>query len=195
MLEPSLHDRKVSIFERCLVEIVGSRFMSFPAVIPSYKFPSLDDALSFQSSLRGKYLRGSFDANTISSLLGEIASDQTIKVWSDFDDEQRSLTFYQHKAEHKDALVGYRDFPIDWFESATRRRTENDRVVRIKFHFAEKKKGRISSWATSVSSSVSKFSRRFSGSSTGPIAATETPVLQRRPTTMTFTIITKLTNY
>jgi hypothetical protein len=175
-VELSCYDRKVSTFESCSVEIFGDSLKEFQGAIPIYQFPSLHDAMSFQSSLRGKYLRKSFHANYISSKLGKIAFRETIKIWSDFDDKRRYLTFYQDMAEHKDDVKGHRDFPIDWFEPDLFRRTDSDKVVRINFLFTTEKKRRLSSWSITALNPI----RRFSVSSTRSEAAAESSMSQGR---------------
>jgi hypothetical protein len=157
------------------VKVFGDGFKQFQGAIPIYKFPSPHDAMSFQSSLRGKYLRKSFHANFISSKLGKIAYRETIKIWSDIDEKRRYLTFY-YMAEDKDDVKGQGDFPIDWFDPDPFRRTDSDKVVHIKFLLTAEKKRRMSSWS---STAISKI-RRFSGSSTGSEAAAENSMSQGR---------------
>lgn len=148
------------------METFGSHQFSKQGMYPLYKFPSLDDASSFQSSLRGKYLRHTFDTGSISSSRGEIAFDQPLKTWSDFDDGQMYITFLQHKLPP----LGNREFPLDWFKSKVQDVEGKVNAVQIKFHFTPRKKSRVSTWknsirrASTMSLSTIAF-RKHSGSS------------------------------
>lgn len=194
-MDPVFHEREVSLFEPCLVEIFDSQVTPLPEVIPLYKFSSKHDASSYQSILRGKYLRHTFDINSITSAQGEIAFKRTLKLWSDFDDGQRFLTFNQHKG----APMGHRDFPLGWFEPTLYeyRGKGKDSVVRIQFRFAPRKRSLVSSWSSSVinlSRRASGTFRRRSSSSTGPVTPSETNVLEGRPN-KDLTDITRLTGF
>lgn len=182
------------MFESCLVELVGSKVCSVPNVIPLYIFPSLQDASSFQSSIRGKYLRHTFDTLSISSIRGEIAFEQTIKLWTDFDDGQTFLSFYQHKS----SPLGHRDFPLHWFEADPYRIAGKDTTVHLKFHFVARRISRLSSWKGSFASLTRRASmtlRRSSGSFNTTVSPTGTFILQRKLFFPTPKIITTLTSH
>ena len=104
---------------------------------PHYTFTTSEDYSDFQSSIRDKKLLRSFEVDKISSRVssdsGE-ASDQHLKLWRNFDNQQHSLTFFANNSTRSEGPC-HREFPVAWFRHLTE--TGSDGHIRIEFQVQE----------------------------------------------------------
>jgi hypothetical protein len=110
----------VSLVEPSDVDAVGSLNQPFPRVTPRYYFQDASDMLGFQSVLRGKHILHTLSVNRIESERGTEARAQHLKLWSDHDSGQVSVSFYGHEMEPKNHF----EFPIVSFEQTVQYPTE-----------------------------------------------------------------------
>lgn len=85
------------------------------AAVPKYIFAKHADFEDFQSELRGKRLKATFEVRKIwsaaSTRLGE-ATDQHLKLWQDYNTKECSVTFYASAIKEP----RHREFPLAMFE-------------------------------------------------------------------------------
>jgi hypothetical protein len=87
--------------------------------------------LAFQCALRGKLIRHTFDIDSIRSKRGKVeTSHQHLKMWSDFSDENYTLSFYVKKENEPGTHL---EFPVECFEPKPAPRQDNPEFVRVYF--------------------------------------------------------------
>jgi hypothetical protein len=86
--------------------------------------------LAFQCALRDKPIRHTFDVDSISSKRGLETSHQHLKLWSDFDDKNHTLSFYIKKENEPGT---YLEFPVESFEPNPIPHPKKPEFVRIYF--------------------------------------------------------------
>jgi hypothetical protein len=100
-LKPLRFESEVSIHESqiCEVSMIDKEqdLVERKILIPLYNFTTSPDALAFQTTLKEKYLRHTFQMDKISSDRGGEALHQPLKLWMDPDDKSYSVTFLQHR--------------------------------------------------------------------------------------------------
>jgi hypothetical protein len=102
---------------------------SYNSLKSLYNFPLPLYALDFQSAFREKHLLQTFHVDTIRSKRGYEASDLHLKLWSDFDGENESISFLQHKMEPNEWL----DFPINVFTSQLGSHEKGKNSIEMRF--------------------------------------------------------------
>jgi hypothetical protein len=87
--------------------------------------------LTFQCTLRDKLIRHTFDVDSIHSKCGKIeTSHQHLKMWSDFSDENYTLSFYAKKENEPGTHL---EFPVECFEPKPVLRQDNPKFIRVYF--------------------------------------------------------------
>ncbi|KAJ5675776.1 hypothetical protein N7462_008673 [Penicillium macrosclerotiorum] len=85
---------EIRLFEACIIDQSdGSVTWRYEGRKPAYRFNSLSDAFAFECALRGKILLHTFQVEEISSERGLEGTAQPVKLWCDFDDRNRALSF------------------------------------------------------------------------------------------------------
>jgi hypothetical protein len=95
--------------------------------------------LAFQCALRGRLIRHTFDVDLIESIRskrGKVeTSYQHLKMWSDFSDENYTLSFYVKK---KNEPGTHLEFPVECFEPEPAPRQDKPEFVRMYFRLPPK---------------------------------------------------------
>ena len=110
--EVSFHESQV-----CDVSIIDKdqNLVQRQPLIPLYNFTTSLYASSFQTTLKEKYLRHTFQMDKISSDRGVEALHQPLKLWMDPDSKSYSITFLQHRHQQLEP-VGHFEFSLADFE-------------------------------------------------------------------------------
>lgn len=95
-----------------------------------YNFPQKSDMLAFQCALRGKLIRHVFDVDSVESKRGLETAHQHLKIWSDFNNENYTLSFYVKKER---APGTYLELPVECFLPRPVPNHNNPQLVRIYF--------------------------------------------------------------
>jgi hypothetical protein len=157
-VDHSTHDTEVSIEEECCVQITGSTTCTVEKARPLYNFPLHPDMLAFQCALRGKLIRHTFEVDSIRSKCGKVeTSHQHLKMWSDFSDENYTLSFYVKKGKEPGTHL---EFPVECFEPRPAPRQDNPELVRMYFRLPPKPPKL--SRTPKITSPQSSFRRKFS---------------------------------
>lgn len=94
------------------MQITGSKSYSNSKAPAMYNFPQKSDMFAFQCALRGKLIRHAFDVDSIESTRGLETTHQHLKIWSDYNNENFTLSFYvKRKTSHE----SYLEFPLECF--------------------------------------------------------------------------------
>ncbi|KAJ6093413.1 hypothetical protein N7486_008702 [Penicillium sp. IBT 16267x] len=84
---------EIRLYEPCIVdEIDGALTRRYEGRKPSYRFDSPAVGIAFQSALRGKVLRKTFQVEEITSGRGLEGTAQPLKLWSDVDNKNPTLS-------------------------------------------------------------------------------------------------------
>jgi hypothetical protein len=94
--------------------------------------------LAFQSALRDKLIRHTFDVDSIRSKHRLETSHEHLKLWSDFSDKNDTISFYVKKENEPGAHL---EFPMGCFEPTAFPRQDNPEYVRIYFRLRPKPSG------------------------------------------------------
>ncbi|KAJ5820318.1 hypothetical protein N7474_005909 [Penicillium riverlandense] len=150
---------EIRLFEPCVVdESDGAVTWRYEGRKPSYQFDSSSDAVAFQCALRGKILKHTFQVEKINSGRGTEGSAQPLKLWSDFYNQNWSLSFL---VEHNKPFY-HTDVPLGMLSSSIYA-SESSNKVRVEFSSHRKKRARSSMSDPSII-------RRFSGIFRAPVA-------------------------
>lgn len=91
---------QIRLYEACNVEEVdGAELWRHKGRKPSYGFESKFDAIAFQCALRGKILMHTFQVEDITSERGSESTAQPLKLWSDLDGRNQSISFLVQKSK------------------------------------------------------------------------------------------------
>ncbi|OOQ85830.1 hypothetical protein PEBR_24007 [Penicillium brasilianum] len=91
---------QIRLYDACNVEEVdGAELWRHKGRKPSYSFDSKFDAIAFQCALRGKVLMHTFQVEDITSERGSESTAQPLKLWSDLDGRNQSISFLVQKSK------------------------------------------------------------------------------------------------
>lgn len=149
------HTSDIRLFEPCVVdESDGAVTWRYEGRKPSYQFDSSSDAVAFQCALRGKILRRTFQVEKINSGRGIEGTAQPLKLWSDFYNQNWSLSFLVEHSKpyyHTDISLGMLSSSIYASESSNK--------IRVEFSSHRKKRARSSMSDPSIIRRLSDFFR------------------------------------
>lgn len=94
--------------------------------------------LAFQSALRDKLIRHTFDVDSIHSRHCLETSHDHLKLWSDFSDKNDTISFYVKKENEPGKHL---EFPLGCFEPTPVPRQDNPEFARIYFRLRPKPSG------------------------------------------------------
>ena len=134
--EPLRSSTEVSLYEKCVVQVLSDGVaVEHRDIRPRYRFQSAADASTFQSALRGKYLWATFQVETIRSKRGREALVQHLKLWTDFNGRDGSISFLRHMTEWEKCHL---EFPVTDFVHPFSVHDHDKRSIRMEFNRAAK---------------------------------------------------------
>jgi hypothetical protein len=86
--------------------------------------------LAFQSALRGKLIRHTFDVDSIRSKRGLETTHQHLKLWSDFSGYNYTVSFY---VKTENTPGAHLEFPVECFEPQPSLNLDDPKSVRVYF--------------------------------------------------------------
>lgn len=146
---------EIRLFEPCIVdEGDGAVTWRYKGRKPSYKFGSNDAAIAFQCALRGKILVHTFQVEDITSGRGSESTAQPLKLWSDLDGRNMSISFLVQQSKPYYHI----DVPLRLLENSIHT-SESAKKVRVDFASQRTKGGRNSIHRTGLLRRFSDFLR------------------------------------
>jgi hypothetical protein len=131
---------EVRLFEACNVdEFDGTETWRHKERKPSYRFDYDDDAIAFQCALRGKALLHTFQVEEITSGRGSEGTAQPLKLWSDLDGRNKSISFLVQQSKPYYHI----DVPLRLFGNSIHT-SDSGKKVRVELISRKTKKGRNS---------------------------------------------------
>lgn len=131
---------EVRLFEACNVdEFDGTETWRHKERKPSYRFDYDDDAIAFQCALRGKALLHTFQVEEITSGRGSEGTAQPLKLWSDLDGRNKSISFLVQQSKPYYHI----DVPLRLFGNSIHT-SDSGKKVRVELISRRIKKGRNS---------------------------------------------------
>lgn len=131
---------EIRLFEACNIEeLDGAETWRHKARKPSYRFGYEVDAIAFQCALRGKALLHTFQVEEITSGRGSEGTAQPLKLWSDLDGRNKSISFLVQQSKPYYHI----DIPLRLFGNSIHT-SDSGRKVRVELVSRKTKKGRNS---------------------------------------------------
>lgn len=137
---------QIRLYEACNVEEVdGAELWRHKGRKPSYNFASESDGIAFQCALRGKVLMHTFHVEDITSERGSESTAQPLKLWSDLDGRNKSISFLVQKSKPYYHI----DVPLLLLNNSIHT-SEAGRKIRVDFTSQKPRKGRNSTSKTGL---------------------------------------------
>lgn len=153
------------------MQLTGREVFSGQQALVTYRFPLTSDMFAFQSAIRGRLIRHVFDVEFIKSNRGTETTHQHVKIWSDSNNDNFTLSFYVKEERSQGAHL---EFPIACFLQTPATHKTDPHFVRIYFRLRTQppmlktSSGYPTSEASSPLGTRARQERRSFSSSTSP---------------------------